>query len=234
VLRQHPDADSRRADAQEIMRLVLLGPPGAGKGTQAKLMQEHMGAAHISSGDLLRAAIASDNDLGRAAKGYMDRGELVPDRLVIDMIAQRLGQNGHDPSFMLDGFPRTVAQADALEAMLKGQDIPLDHVISLQVPREELVSRLSGRRTCGQCAAMYHVVYNPPRQAGVCDRCGGQLVQRDDDREETIRARLDVYDKATAPLTAFYRARNLLREIDGTGDTAQVHDRILQRLDGSH
>jgi len=216
------------------MRLVLLGPPGAGKGTQAKLMQERTGASHISSGDLLRAAIASDSELGRAAKGYMDRGELVPDQLVIDMIAERLRHNGHDPSFMLDGFPRTVAQADALESMLKGRNIPLDHVISLEVPREELVRRLAGRRTCSQCATMYHTAYDPPRQPGVCDRCGGQLVQRDDDREETVRARLDVYDKATAPVAAFYRARNLLREIDGTGNTTQVHDRILQRLNGGH
>ena len=214
------------------MRLVLLGPPGAGKGTQAKLMQERMGASHISSGDLLRAAIAGNNELGRAAQAYMQRGELVPDALVIDMINQRLRQNGSDPSFMLDGFPRTVAQAEALEAMLAGMHIPLDHVVSLQVPREELVRRLSGRRTCRQCGTMYHVELDPPRTAGVCDRCEGELFQRDDDREETIRARLGVYDKATAPLTAFYRSRGLLREIDGTGSTTQVLDRILGRLKG--
>jgi adenylate kinase len=215
------------------MRIVLLGPPGAGKGTQAKLMQEHTGAPHISSGDLLRAAIADGSDLGRAAQTYMHRGELVPDSLVIDMIDQRLRQNGADPSFMLDGFPRTVGQAQALESMLAGRRIPLDHVVSLEVPREELVRRLSGRRTCQQCGAMYHLVSDPPRSPAVCDRCGGQLFQRDDDREDTIRARLAVYDQATAPLTAFYRTRNLLREIDGTGGAPQVLARILARLNGS-
>ncbi len=212
------------------MRIVLLGPPGAGKGTQAKLMHERFGIAHISSGDLLRAAVAGRSALGRAAQGYMERGELVPDTLVIDMIDQRLQQSGADPNFMLDGFPRTVAQADALERMLAGRGIPLDHVVNLQVPREELVRRLSGRRTCRQCGAMSHVLFDPPTRPGVCERCGGELFQRDDDREETIHARLDVYDTATAPLTAFYRARGLLREIDGTGSTAQVFDRIQTQV----
>jgi len=193
-------------------------------------MQERIGAKHISSGDLLRAATAEGSALGRAAHSYMERGELVPDGLVIDMIDQRLQKNGAAPGFILDGFPRTVPQAEALEAMLGKRDIPLDHVVSFQVPREELVRRLSGRRTCGQCGAMYHVSLDPPRQGGVCDRCGGQLFQRDDDREETIRARLDVYDKATAPLTAFYRQRGLLREVDGTGATGAVLDRVLARL----
>ena len=197
-------------------------------------MQERIGAKHISSGDLLRAAIADGSELGRAARAFMDRGDLVPDGLVIDMIDQRLKKNGADPSFMLDGFPRTVHQAEALEAMLAGRHIPLDHVVSLQVPREELVRRLSGRRTCGQCGAMYHVSLDPPRQPGVCDRCGGELSQREDDREEIVRARLDVYHKETAPLTAFYRQRDLLREIDGTGTTGQVLDRILARLNTHH
>lgn len=216
------------------MRIVLLGPPGAGKGTQANLMHERTGIPHISTGDLLRAAVAGRSELGLAAQVYMERGELVPDTLVIDMIDQRLQQNGPDPSFMLDGFPRTVAQAEALEDMLSGQHLPLDHVVSLEVPREELVRRLGGRRTCGQCGAMYHVIFDPPAAAGVCDRCGGALFQRDDDREETIRARLVVYDRATAPLATFYRSRHLLREIDGTGTTAQVLERILAQLDGHH
>jgi adenylate kinase len=215
------------------MRIVLLGPPGAGKGTQAKLMQERIGVHHISSGDLLRAAVAARSELGRAAQAYMSRGELVPDALVIDMIEHRLRQNGFDPGFMLDGFPRTVAQAEALEDRLSGQHMPLQHVISLEVPREELVRRLSGRRTCRQCSAMYHVDLDPPKQAGVCDRCSGELYQRDDDREETIRARLGVYDTATAPLTAFYRGRGLLREVDGTGATEQVLERVLSQLGAS-
>ena len=214
------------------MRIVLLGPPGAGKGTQAKLMHERIGAPHISTGDLLRAAVAGHSELGLAAQGYMQRGELVPDPVVIGMIDERLQQNGANPSFMLDGFPRTVTQAEALQAFLDGRHIPLDHVVSLQVPRDELVRRLSGRRTCGQCGAMYHISSEPSRVPGVCDRCGGQLFQRDDDREETIRARLEVYDRATAPLAAFYGVRGLLREIDGTGSAPQVLERIMARIDG--
>ena len=213
------------------MRIVLLGPPGAGKGTQAKLMHERIGIAHISTGDLLRAAVAQRNELGRAAQTYMTRGELVPDALVIDMIDHHLQQNGGAHSFLLDGFPRNVPQAEALERLLAGQHIPLDHVVSLAVGREELVRRLSGRRTCRQCGAMYHVIFDPPTSADVCDRCSGALFQRDDDREDTIRARLEVYDAATAPLTAFYRTRGLLREVDGTGSTAQVLERILVQVE---
>jgi adenylate kinase len=196
-------------------------------------MQDRMGLHHISTGDLLRAAVAERTDLGRAAQAYMDRGELVPDGLVIDMIDRRLHQNRVVPDFMLDGFPRTVAQAEALAAMLSGRSALLDHVLSFEVPREELVRRLSGRRTCERCGAMYHLVSDPPRQAGVCDRCGGRLYQREDDREETIRARLDVYDRNTAPLTAYYRSQGLLRAIDGTGTSAEVFDRVRAQVDGA-
>ncbi len=186
---------------------------------------------HISSGDLLRAAVASRTELGLAAKQFMDRGELVPDSLVIGMIDHRLQETGGQPSFMLDGFPRTVEQAKALEQSLGGAQVPLDHVVSLDVPRDELVRRLSGRRTCRQCGAMFHVVLDPPHQANICDRCGGALYQREDDREETIHARLDVYDRSTAPLIAFYRSRGLLREIQGTGSTSDVLNRVLARLE---
>lgn len=186
---------------------------------------------HISTGDLLRAATASGSPLGQAAQAYMERGELVPDQLVTDMIRDRLGTMGGAPSFMLDGFPRTVTQAEALETMLAGRGAPLDHVVSLGVPREELVRRLSGRRTCRACGAMFHVDFDPPRRAGACDRCGAELYQREDDREDTIRARLEVYDRATAPLIAFYRGRGLLREVDGTGATADVLDRVMARLE---
>jgi len=213
------------------MRIVLLGPPGAGKGTQAKLMLERTGMVHISTGDLLRAAVATSSTLGRAAKGFMERGELVPDQLVTDMIRDRLSAMGAAPSFMLDGFPRTVVQAEALEKMLASRSIPLEHVISLDVPREELVRRLSGRRTCRVCGAMSHVTSDPTRRPGVCDECGGALYQREDDREETIRARLEVYDRATAPLITFYRGRGLLREVDGTGPTTDVLDRVMARLE---
>lgn len=209
------------------MRIVLLGPPGAGKGTQSKLMHERTAMTHISTGDLLRAAVSARTELGVAAKGYMDRGELVPDSLVIGMIDEHLQDDGAPRSFMLDGFPRTVAQAEALQRMLETQRMPLDHVVSIDVPRNELVRRLSGRRTCRQCGAMFHLAFDPPGRPGVCDRCGGELFQREDDREETIRARLDVYDKATAPLVAFFRTRGMLRAVDGTGSTAAVLDRIL-------
>lgn len=216
------------------MRIVLLGPPGAGKGTQAKLMHERLGIPHIAAGDLLRAEVAERSELGRQAQAYMERGELVPDALVIDMINHRLQRNGAATGFILDGFPRTLAQAEALEHRLTERGRPLDHVVSLEVPREELVKRLSGRRTCRGCGAMYHVAFDQPARPGVCDRCGGQLYQRDDDREETIRARLAVYDKSTAPLVEFYRSRGFLREVDGTGGTAQVLDRIVEQLDERH
>lgn len=213
------------------MRIVLMGPPGAGKGTQAKLMQERTGMTHISTGDLLRAAVASRSELGRQAQRYMDEGALVPDELVIGMINDRLDQEGGTASFMLDGFPRTVAQAEALHGALERRALPLDHVVVLDVPREELVRRLCGRRTCRQCGAMYHVAFDPPSREGLCDRCGGELYQREDDREETIRARLDVYDRATAPLVAYYRARGLLRSIDGTGTTGEVLERVVSQLE---
>ena len=193
-------------------------------------MQERTGMSHISTGDLLRAAVASRSELGRQAQRYMDEGHLVPDELVIGMINDRLDRQGADASFMLDGFPRTVAQAEALGRALERRAIPLDHVVVLDVPREELVRRLSGRRTCRQCGAMCHIAFDPPCRDGVCDRCGGELYQREDDREETIRARLDVYDQATAPLVAYYRTRGLLRSIDGTGSTGEVLERVVSRL----
>lgn len=227
-------AHVRRMEAQLGKRIVLLGPPGAGKGTQAKLMQQQTGMSHISTGDLLREAIAIGSPIGAQAHAFMERGELVPDGLVIGMIEDRLGHAGADPTFILDGFPRTVAQADALEQLLTAKHIPLDHVMNIEVPREDVVRRLSGRRTCARCGTMFHVDFDPPRQAGACDRCGGELYQREDDREETIRARLEVYDKATKPLTAFYRSRGLLRDIDGTGTAAQVLERMRAQLNGRH
>lgn len=214
-------------------RIVLLGPPGAGKGTQAKLMHDRLSLSHISTGDLLRAAVANDTPVGRQAHVYMERGELVPDDLVISMIADRLRREGDQPSFVLDGFPRTVPQAEALERMLEERRIPLGAVLNLEPPREEIVRRLSGRRTCGSCGAMYHVDLNPSDGDTVCDRCGGALYQRDDDNEQTVRARLEVYDKATKPLKAFYRSRGLLREIDATGAAAQVFERILAQVTGN-
>jgi adenylate kinase len=214
------------------MRVVLLGPPGAGKGTQAKLIEERAEVPHISTGDILRRAVAAETNLGREAKEYMDRGELVPDGLVIDMMAQRFGEEDCHKGFLLDGFPRTVAQAQALERMLGERGIPLDHVLQLVVPRAELSRRLGGRRTCRRCGAMYHLAFDPPTTAGTCRRCGGELFQRHDDREETIAARLEVYERQTAPLSDFYRSRGLLREIDGVGETPAVLGRILGQMDG--
>ena len=214
------------------MRVILVGPPGAGKGTQAKLIEERAGVPHISTGDILRRAVAMESRVGREAKGYMDRGELVPDGLVIDMMAQRFVEEDCRGGFLLDGFPRTVAQAQALERMLGDCGIPIDHVLQLAVPRAELIRRLSGRRVCRRCGAMYHLAFDPPTQTGTCRRCGGELFQRNDDREDTIAARLDVYERQTAPLIDFYRSRGLLREIDGVGDTRDVFKRILGHLDG--
>lgn len=213
------------------MFMVLLGPPGAGKGTQAMLMEERLHLRHVSTGDMLRAAIRGKTEIGVTAKRFMDRGELVPDEIVIDMIYGQLHDTGGRTGFMLDGFPRTVRQAAALEKLLETERLQLEHVVSLTVPREELVRRLAGRRTCADCGAMLHVVFDPAAKADCCNRCGGHLFQRDDDREETVRARLDVYERRTAPLREYYRERRLLREIDGVGSTEEVLGRILAQVD---
>lgn len=204
-----------------------MGPPGAGKGTQAKLLQEEFNVPHVSSGDLLRAAIRRKSPLGVQAKKYMDRGELVPDEILLGTIEERLAEADCSKGFLLDGFPRTIAQADALQVVLERQDAKLDRVTSITVPREELVKRLAGRRTCRNCDAMYHVIFNPPTNAGLCNKCNGELYQREDDQEDTILARLDVYDRQTAPLLVYYRERGLLREVDGVGAQDQVFGRIL-------
>lgn len=213
------------------MRVVLLGPPGAGKGTQARLVQQRLGVPHVSTGDLLRAAVERRSELGQEAERYMNRGALVPDELVVRMIAERIGQPDCRDGFLLDGFPRNVAQAEALESMLAGQQLRLDSVISIRVPADGLIRRLSGRRTCRSCGAMYHVDFNPPAEAGRCDRCRGELIQREDDREETVRTRLSVYQRETAPLEDYYRQRNLLHPIDGTGTPESVCARLLAFVD---
>ena len=188
------------------MRLVLLGPPGAGKGTQAQALAARWGIPQVASGDLLRAAVREDSELGREAAGYMDRGQLVPDELVLKLIAERLRRKDARDGFILDGFPRNVMQAEALAAGLERVGLKLDKVVAVIVPDEEIVKRISGRRTCGNCAAMYHVIFEPPAKTGVCDKCGGELYQRDDDAEETVRERLKVYAETTRPLLDHYRA----------------------------
>ncbi len=210
--------------------MILMGPPGAGKGTQAKLLQERFDVPHISSGDLLRSAVKCKTPMGVRAKRFMDRGELVPDDVVLGAIEERLRRNDCTNGFVLDGFPRTVAQADALASVLTGGGAQIDHVASLTVPRDEVVKRLSGRRTCRDCGAMYHIIYDPPSNPGICNKCNGELYQRDDDQEDTIVARLEVYDRQTAPLLALYRERGLLREVDGVGSQDQVFARLLGAL----
>jgi len=214
--------------------MILMGPPGAGKGTQAKLLQERFDVPHISSGDLLRVAVRRKTPLGVQAKRFMDRGELVPDDVLLGTIEERLRRNDCATGFLLDGFPRTVAQADALVTMLLSMGTHIDNVTSLIVPRDELVKRLSGRRTCRECGAMYHIIFDPPNNPGICNKCNGELYQRDDDQEDTILARLDVYDSQTAPLLALYRQRGVLHDVDGVGSPDQVFERILtaDRVDG--
>ncbi len=207
--------------------MIVMGPPGAGKGTQAKLLEEHFKVRHISSGDLLRAAAKKKTPLGVQAKRYMDRGELVPDEVLLGTIEERLRQDDSRNGFILDGFPRTVAQADALCLLLRTMHTQVDHVTSIQVPHDDLVKRLSGRRTCRDCGTMYHVLFDPPRNAGICNKCNGELYQRDDDREDTIIARLEVYDRQTTPVLNKYRECGLLREVDGVGSREQVFGRIL-------
>ena len=184
------------------MRLILLGPPGAGKGTQAKRLASGLGAPQISTGDILRQAVSDGTELGRKAKSFMDRGALVPDEVVIGIIEERLRRHDCARGYILDGFPRTLPQAEALLRTLTSIQASLDRVLSIEVPEEELVKRLAGRRVCRACGYMYHVKTNPARQAGVCDKCGGSLYQRDDDKEETIRHRLRVYREQTEPLIA--------------------------------
>jgi adenylate kinase len=212
------------------LRLILIGPPGAGKGTQARTLSERLKAPQIASGDLLRAAVRDGTELGLRAKRFMDEGKLVPDQLVLDMIGNRLDQPDAQSGFILDGFPRTVAQADNLGEMLKQRKIALDRVVAISVPDEDIVGRISGRRTCRKCGAMYHVIHEPPRVAGRCDACGGELYQRDDDVEATVRARLAVYTKSTEPLLDYYARLGLLARINGTGSPSEVEQRILEAL----
>jgi adenylate kinase len=212
------------------MRLILLGPPGAGKGTQAKLLVERLKIPQVSTGDMLRAAVKAGTPLGQEAKQYMDRGALVPDAVIIGLVRERLQQPDCSRGYILDGFPRTVAQAEALEKSLAGLQAWLDSVVSLEVPTEDLVLRIAGRRTCRNCGAMYHVRFSPSKTEGRCDACGGPTYQRDDDREETVRRRLAVYAEQTAPLVSFYEARGLLRRVPGTGEIAEIFQRIAAAL----
>lgn len=212
------------------MRLVLLGPPGAGKGTQARMLESRLRVPQIASGDLLRAAVRNQTALGLEAKGFMDKGELVPDELVLGMIEERMNQADAQSGFILDGFPRTVAQAEVLGSMLTRRGERLDKVVAITVPDQEIVKRISGRRTCRSCGAMYHVIYEPPRKANVCNGCGGELYQREDDAEHTVRARLQVYASSTKPLLDYYGRSGIVVEVDGIGRPEEIEHRILSAV----
>jgi adenylate kinase len=214
----------------QVLRAVLLGPPGAGKGTQAVRIAKAYGVPQVATGDIFRANVKSGTELGREAKAYMDKGDLVPDEIVVAMIGDRLREDDVASGFVLDGFPRTVAQAEALEQLLEDLGQRLDVVLRLAVDDEEVVRRLSGRRVCVGCGTTFHVDLDPPRQAGVCDRCGGEVVQRDDDREDVVRNRLDVYRRETQPVEYFYWELSLLRDVEALGDIDEVTKRALDVL----
>lgn len=216
------------------MRLVILGPPGAGKGTQADFIVENFKTPHISTGDIFRENIKNGTDLGKKAKSYMDKGLLVPDELVIEIVKDRLSKDDVQGGFLLDGFPRTVAQAVSLDAFLEERGQSLDSVLNIEVDTDILVERAVGRRVCKTCGASYHVKYNPPKEDGVCDKDQGPLIQRDDDTEATVKTRIKVYFEQTAPLIDYYKAQGLLDNIDGKEDIDTIRKEIVEVLDGKN
>lgn len=214
------------------MRIVLLGGPGSGKGYQAKMLVEKLGIPQISTGDIFRAALKEGTPMGLKAKTYMDKGELVPDDVVIGVVEERLSKPDLEKGYMLDGFPRTLAQAKALDKILEAQGKSISHAVLVDVPDDELVKRLSGRRTCrnSACGAMFHVMFNAPKKEGTCDICGSELYQRDDDNEKTIRERLGVYNKQTAPLVQYFADKGLLRKVEGVGPIEEIFARIEKAI----
>jgi adenylate kinase len=208
------------------VRIILLGPPGAGKGTQAVTLSENLGIPHISTGDILRANVKEGTELGSKAKAYMDAGDLVPDDVILGMVGDRLDEDDAKAGFLFDGFPRTVPQAEALEQLLADRATPLTVVFRLAVPQDEVVRRLTGRRSCNECGRIFHVLFDPPEQEGRCDSCGGELTQRSDDTEDVVLNRLEVYRAQTEPLENFYWERGLLREVEAVGEVDEVQGRI--------
>ena len=214
-----------------VLRVVFFGPPGAGKGTQARLLEQRFGACQVSTGEILRRAAREQSALGKQAADYLDRGDLVPDQVMVKLVAERLREPDCRSGFILDGFPRTLSQADELEQMLDGTGLALESALCLQASNDVIIKRLSGRRTCKKCGSLHHMIFNPPARPGICDRCGGELYQREDDSEEMIGARLRVYENQTAPLKEYYRKRGLLKEIDGVGSMEEVGKRVLRAVE---
>jgi len=212
------------------MRFVLVGPPGAGKGTQAQFLAAHFNVPHISTGDIFRSNLKGGTALGLEAKRYMDKGELVPDSVTNDMVRDRLTQNDAANGFLLDGYPRNVAQAEVLRAALSNLNLKLDAALELNVDNDEVITRLSGRRTCSNCGKVWHIVYEKPAREGVCDSCNGELIQREDDKAEVISRRLEVYKEQTAPIISFYRNEGLLITVAAVGSVQEITDRCIAAL----
>jgi adenylate kinase len=212
------------------VRVVLVGPPGAGKGTQAQFIASHLAIPKVSTGDIFRFNVSAGTELGRQAKSFMERGDLVPDEVTVAMVASRLQEGDALSGFLLDGFPRNVPQAETLKKLLADWGMRLDLVLELVVDHDEVIRRLSGRRTCRKCGRVWHIAFDPPSVSGKCDECGGELFQRDDDREETIRHRLEVYEQQTQPLISYYADEGILLGIDATGPVEDVTDRALVAL----
>lgn len=212
------------------MKIIMLGAPGAGKGTQAKMIADKYGVPHVSTGDIFRANIKNGTELGMEAKKYMDQGLLVPDELTVKILLDRVSQPDCKNGYVLDGFPRTIPQAEVLDKALAELGESIDHAIDVDVPDENIVKRMSGRRACVSCGATYHVVHVPPKKEGICDRCGSELILRDDDKPETVKNRLDVYHKQTQPLIDFYTKKGVLKTVDGTVDMQDVFKAIVAIL----
>ena len=212
------------------MNLIFLGPPGAGKGTQAKKLVELLGIPQISTGDILREKKKEDSPLGKQIREIMAQGKLVPDEIVVEIVKERLAKPDCEKGFILDGFPRTIPQAEALDKVLEEMGKKLDAVVYIEVPEEELIKRISGRRVCEKCGQEYHIIYKPPKVEGVCDKCGGRLIQREDDKEEVVRKRIEVYNESTAPLIDYYEKKGLLKRINGVASMDEVFESIKRAL----
>lgn len=212
------------------MKIIMLGAPGAGKGTQAKMIAAKYGIPHVSTGDIFRANIKNGTELGKKAKTYMDAGQLVPDSLTVDLLIDRISQEDCVNGYVLDGFPRTIPQAQCLEDALKARGEAVDYAINVEVPDSNIINRMGGRRACVTCGATYHLVHIPPKTEGICDKCGSELILRDDDKPETVQNRLKVYHEQTQPLIDFYSAKGVLKEVDGTQDMNAVFEDIVKIL----